>query len=127
MDLQFFCPRWGSEELDWNSFCKKVKAAGYDGIEAGFPFEQKEIQQARDALREYDLRLIGQYWQSFEKDPDAHKISYIKHLEHLATFNPIKIDAQTGKDYFSFDQNKELFDIAFNFTKATGIQVAHET
>jgi sugar phosphate isomerase/epimerase len=127
MDLQFFCPRWGSEELDWDSFCKKVKAAGYDGVEAGFPFEQKEIQQARDALHKYDLLLVGQYWQSFEKDLATHKLSYKKHLEHLATFNPIKIDAQTGKDYFSFDQNKELFDIAFNFTKETGILVAHET
>lgn len=48
-------------------------------------------------------------------------------MYHLATLHPVKIDAQTGKDYFSFEQNKELFDVAAALTKQTGITVAHAT
>lgn len=132
MKIYFFCPRWGSEELSWDAFCKKVKEAGYDGIEAGVRLEETENEQSdgsrmKAALAQHQLLLIGQYWQSFEKDFDAHKASYEKHLFHLASFNPIKIDAQTGKDYFSFEQNSELFELATSFTKKTGIPVAHET
>jgi sugar phosphate isomerase/epimerase len=132
MKIKFFCPRWGSEELSWNSFCEKVKNAGYDGVEAGVPFDEGEKQESdnyrmRTALERYQLSLIGQYWQSFEKDFTTHKVSYEKHLYHLASMQPVKIDAQTGKDYFSFDQNKELFDIDFSFSEKSGIPVAHET
>lgn len=127
MELKFFCPRWGSEELDWDSFCHKAKAAGYEGVEAGLPPEEKEKQEMKSALDKYGLLLIGQYWQSFEKDFKAHKASFIQHLQRLASFSPIKIDAQTGKDYFSFFENKELFEAAAAFTRESGIVVAHET
>lgn len=127
MKLTFFCPRWGSEALSWDLFCRKVKATGYDGVEAGVPFDPNEKKEMADALQKNGLALIGQYWQSFEKDFAAHKLSYEKHLYHLASMRPVKIDAQTGKDYFTIEQNKQLFDIAFSFSQQTGIPVAHET
>jgi sugar phosphate isomerase/epimerase len=127
MKLQFFCPRWGSESLSWDAFCSKVKLAGFDGVEAGVPFDESEMEAMHTALHKHQLLFIGQYWQSFEKDFAAHKASYIQHLYHLAQLNPIKIDAQTGKDYFSTDQNNELFAAATAFTLETGIAVAHET
>ncbi len=127
MKLLFFCPRWGSEDLSWESFCHKIKAAGYDGVEAGVPFEEDEQSQMKAALEKYELSLIGQYWQSFEKKFDDHITSYIKHLEHIASLNPIKIDSQTGKDYFSPELNNQLFEAAKKFTESTGILVAHET
>jgi sugar phosphate isomerase/epimerase len=127
MKINFFCPRWGSEELSWDSFCTKVKESGYDGVEAGVSFEESEKKEMQAALEKNHLLFVGQYWQSFEKDFTLHKISYKKHLDHFASLNPVKIDSQTGKDYFSFEQNKELFEIASAFTKQTGIAIAHET
>jgi sugar phosphate isomerase/epimerase len=127
MDIKFFCPRWGSEQLSWDNFCHKVKVAGFDGVEAGVPFDDEERDQMKTALDQHQLQLIGQYWQSFERNFDDHKTSYQSHLDQIASLHPLKIDAQTGKDYFSFDQNKELIEIAFSFTAKTGIPVAHET
>ncbi len=127
MNILFFCPRWGSEELSWDNFCNKVKVAGYNGIESGVPFEDVEKLEMKTALEKYQLLLIGQYWQSFEKDFEQHLASYLKHLQHLALMQPIKIDLQTGKDYFSPEQNNTLFETAAGFTAATGIPVAHET
>lgn len=39
LTLQFFCPRWGQEHETYAAFCRKVKGAGYDGIEAAVPFD----------------------------------------------------------------------------------------
>lgn len=127
MDIQFFCPRWGSEHLSWDSFCNKVKAAGFNGIEAGVPFDNNTVKEMSAALEKYGLSLVGQYWQSFEKDFDAHASSYEKHLLQNVLLNPVKIDAQTGKDYFSFEQNQQLFEIAARITVTTGVTIAHET
>ena len=96
-------------------------------MEAGVSFDESEKNEQSKALEKYHLLLIGQYWQSFEKDFEEHLVSYIKHLHHLASLQPIKIDAQTGKDYFSPEQNNRLFEAAETFTHSTGIPVAHET
>ena len=127
MEVIFFCPRWGSESLSWDEFCHKVKAAGYNGVEAGVSFDEAEKNEQANALKKYNLLLIGQYWQSFENNFEEHISSYRKHLDHLATLLPLKIDAQTGKDYFSSEQNNQLFEAAKKFTDSTGIAVAHET
>lgn len=127
MNIQFFCPRWGSEQLSWDSFCQKVKQAGYDGIEAPIPFEEAEKTEIKTALAKHALLLVGQYYQSFEKDFELHKTNFEKYLKNILSLQPVKIDSQTGKDYFTFEQNRELFTLAENLSKQTGIVIAHET
>lgn len=127
MKLQFYYPRWGSENVDWDQFCQKVKQAGYDGVEAPVPESLEEQKVILDALKNYDLKLIGQYYQSFEKDFEEHKTNYAKELFILASAKPVKINAQTGKDYYSFEQNAELFAIADRITQETNIPICHET
>lgn len=127
MKLQFYYPRWGSENVTWEQFCQKVKEAGYDGVEAPVPGSLEEQKIILDALKNYDLKLIGQYYQSFEKDFVEHKTNYAKELSILASVKPIKINAQTGKDYYSFEQNAELFAIADRISLETAIPICHET
>ena len=127
MQIKFFCPKWGSDNITWDDFCKKVKAAGYDGVETPVPFDDAERSEIIAALKKYELLLIGQYFQSFEKDFDEHKKSFKRHMEYLAALKPLFIDSQTGKDYFTAEQNSELFGIATEITKQTGVVIAHET
>lgn len=127
MILQFFCPKWGQEHETYDAFCRKVKEAGYDGVEAPVPFDAVEREEQAKALAKYNLLFIGQYYQSFEKDFEEHKSNYEKHLRNLLEANPIKIDSQTGKDYFSFEENKALFDLAKNLSAEFNIPIAHET
>lgn len=125
--IKYYCPRWGATD-SWDAFCKRVKAAGYDGIEASLSSPQApEKQEILEALKKHELELIGQYWQSREHNVDEHAIQYEAYLKSLATLKPKSINAQTGKDYFSFDENKKLFDIATRITKEYGIEVIHET
>jgi len=127
MQIKFFCPKWGSDNITWDAFCAKVKAAGYDGVETPVPFDAAEQQEIITAIKDHGLLLVGQYYQSFEKDFEAHKSSFKKYMEYLAAMQPLLIDSQTGKDYFTAAQNSELFEIAQAVTNETGVTIAHET
>lgn len=50
MEIMFFCPRWGSENLSWDKYCHKVKEAGYNGVEAGVSFDKSQLQLNQPAL-----------------------------------------------------------------------------
>jgi sugar phosphate isomerase/epimerase len=115
------------EHISWNEFGKLAKQAGFDGIEVFVPFDEQEKKELVSVLKENELLLIGQYYQSFEKDFELHKDSFKKHLQHLASVDPLLIDSQTGKDYFTSSQNGELFSIASDISKNTGVPIAHET
>lgn len=125
--IKFYCPRWGSEGLSWEAFAKKVKEAGYDGVETPVPFEEAAIKEMQAALQKYGLELAGQYYQSFEKDPTENLRNFEKHMRHLAALKPVFIDAQTGKDYFTLEQNRALILKAAQVTRETGVPIYHET
>jgi len=127
MQLKFFCPRWGSEDIPWDTFCLNVKKAGYDGIEFSIPLDPGLKNEILSIIKSYDLLIIGQYYQSFESAFEIHKKNFIKHLENTADASPVLIDSQTGKDYFDSGQNNELFSIAERIASQTGVQIAHET
>ncbi|WP_128543307.1 sugar phosphate isomerase/epimerase family protein [Larkinella soli] len=127
MTLLFFCPRWGCSHLPWPEFCRLVKAAGYDGVEAEVPFDETERTAMLNALADAGLLLIGQYYQSFEQDFGEHIQSYERYLRHLAQARPLLINAQTGKDFFPTEENTDLFALADAIEQETGIPVCHET
>jgi len=126
MKIKFYAPEWGNT-LPFEIFAENVKEAGYDGVEMALPFDGREKDLILKCLEKFDLELIGQYWQSFEKDINLHLENFEKYLRNLADANPIFINSQTGKDYFSFDQNKQLFDLADRISKETNVKIVHET
>lgn len=126
MKIKFFAPEWGNT-LPFETFCQKVKSVGYDGVEMALPLDLGEKQEILAILEKYSLELIGQYWQSFEKNIDEHAQNYEKYLRHLISAKPVFINCQTGKDYFNFEQNKRLFDLAKSISQETGVKITHET
>jgi len=119
MEIKFYAPHWGNT-LPFNTFCRNVKDAGYVGVEMAVPFDQQERQTLLDTLHDYDLELIGQYWQSFESDLGEHGRNYEKYLRHLIAADPVFVNCQTGKDYFTFEQNRQLFAIAARVSAEIG-------
>ena len=126
MAIKFYAPQWGNT-LPFATFCQHVKEAGYDGVEMALPLELSEAQEIIDTLRNYELELIGQYWQSLETDLEEHSQQYEKYLRNLIRAQPVFINCQTGKDFYTFDQNKHLFDVAARISAETGIKIIHET
>ncbi len=127
MKINFFCPRWGSENLSWDAFCEKAKKAGYNGIEGGIPADAKEKQAMLDALKKHDLLLIGMCFYGTNTDFNLSVNSFEQNLRSIAELKPVLINCHTGKDFMSFEQNKALIEVASKVSKETGIKILHET
>ncbi|MEO6315316.1 MAG: sugar phosphate isomerase/epimerase [Chitinophagaceae bacterium] len=127
MKILFFCPRWGQEALPWNDFLAQVKNAGYDGVECALPEGEIAQEQLRNGLRQHRLRFIAQHWQTVVYDFDEHQQQYEQRLKQQAAAKPQFINSQTGKDYYSFEQNARLIATADRIAHASGIPVVHET
>ena len=129
MELKFFCPRWGSEHIGWDEFCQKVKDAGYNGVEYGIPNDvsAKELDEAWNNFEKHGLLAIPQHYGTYDAVFTAHANSYATWLEMIRPYKALKIDSQTGKDFFTFEQNKELIGLATEHTRLCGVEVYHET
>ena len=127
MEIKFFCPHWGSKHLDFIEFALNVKRSGYDGVEMSLPLDPSEKGIILGILNDHDLLFIAQHWETITIDFEEHKSEYRQRLINLATAKPLFINSQTGKDFFTFDQNAELIGIAKEISKKYGIRIVHET
>ena len=127
MKLKYLCPLWGNE-LPFDDFVSRVKQAGFDGIEMSLPIDDDVVKHRMiKSIFDADLSFVGQHWETVTVDFAQHKDEYVRRLHNLADGKPLLIDSQTGKDFFTFEQNMELVALAHEFTRETGIQVVHET
>ena len=125
MLIEFFCPRWGSENIAWTDFLEKVKQSGYHGIEYGIAYDtpKAELDEVWNGAMKAGLKMIAQHYDTAEVDFSKHYDTYCAWLEKLRPYPVEKINSQTGKDYFSFEQNRKLIEAA-NEIHTT---VVHET
>jgi hypothetical protein len=127
MKLLFFCPRWGQEHVAWNVFLDNVKNAGYDGVEAGLPLAEQERNGILGAIEKSGLQFIAQHYETKVKDFAAHCAEYELRIKNLALAKPLFVNTQTGKDYYSFEENERLIAIARSISNETGVKILHET
>ena len=122
MQIKFFCPRWGSENIPWFLFFEKVKAAGYDGVEWAIEknIQASEIETVQGLAEKQGIQLIAQHFDTNASIFSKHYDDYAKWLENIKNYPWAKINSQTGKDYFSFEENSVLVKLA-------GEAVLHET
>lgn len=125
MNIEFYCPRWGSADLPWEIFCNKVKDAGYDGIEYAIAAttSTETLDEVWNTAGKYDLKIIAQHYDTYEADFSQHLKFYNAWLKKIGPYPVVKVNSQTGKDFFSFEQNKRLIEAA----SASGRNVVHET
>lgn len=128
MELKFVCPYWGQEGISGNDFVKKVIDSGYDGAEINIPDDNAFEKSILKATEQAGFNLIAQQWlPPANESLDAYKKRFIERLIYLGSFNPIFINSHTGKDYYSFDENCQIIDEAFDFQERTGLKIVHET
>ncbi len=129
MTLKFFCPRWGSEHLEWDIFLEKVKEAGYDGIEYGIPndFSETHLKRVWRKAESFGLEIIPQHYNTTTRHFDQHRNAYVSWIERIIRFESLKINCQTGRDIFSEDQNTLLIELANELSGRSGISICHET
>jgi hypothetical protein len=98
-------------------------------VEYGIPNEStaQELDEAWNSFEKHGLPVIPQHYGTYDADFDIHLRRYGAWLDMVKPYPALKIDSQTGKDFFSFEQNKLLIDRAAEHTRATGVEVYHET
>lgn len=127
MEINFFIPRWGNRHLSWADFTLKAKQAGYTGVEANLPVDEEDRANMFEQLSKNSLKWIGQHFETSTSDFEEHLTAYERRLHTLAAAKPLFINSQTGKDFFTFEQNSRLIECAAGVATATGVRILHET
>jgi len=112
------------ESLSYAEAARRVKAAGYDGMEVAV-WDGKYDEAVR-AIRDQGLELILMAF-SVGNTPDEMKKNYRQWLEKAASYKPLFINSHTGKDFYTFEQNAELIRMAADVQRQTGVRIIHET
>ena len=73
-------------------------------MEYGIPNEVavKELDEAWNNFEKYGLEVIPQHYGTYDAVFSKHFDNYADWLEMVMPYRALKIDSQTGKDYFSF-------------------------
>lgn len=123
--LKIMATNWGFQGT-WDEFCAKAKQTGYDGIEVWVP-QQKEAQdQMMEALDKHQLAygfLAAGGDSHFEKHLDQFQQS----IEQAASLKPLFINCHSGRDHFTFEQNKQFIDFTTQINRSAGVKISHET
>jgi len=127
MIIKFFTPHWGYEHRDFGAFCKEVSETGFDGIELNLAEDRVWAEKQLDTLAAHGLEYIAQHSGTRLHDFAAHCDHYRASLERIAAFKPPFINSHTGMDFFSFEQNLVLIDMAADVSLSTGVPICHET
>ena len=123
--LKVMATNWGFPG-SITEFCKKAKDAGYDGIEVWMPGDDKGRKDVMDAAVQHNL-LVGFLYGGGDADYAKHAEQFKSGITEAAKLKPIYINCHSGKDYFSFEQNKSLMDFSLDLGAKSGIPVYHET
>ncbi|MDR6781518.1 sugar phosphate isomerase/epimerase [Pedobacter africanus] len=127
-DLKIMAPYWGFNG-NVTDFCQKAKKDGYDGVEILWPSDQVTQKALFNALREYQLS-VGFLCRGDETEPGVHFTTFQKVLAEAAGNAyqpPLYINVHSGKDFFTYDENKKFIDFTIHYTQKTGVPIYHET
>jgi len=125
--LKILATNWGYED-SVDAFCAAAKKEGYDGAEFWWPQNNKEQDELFAALKKHGLE-VGFLCGSGLKDYAVH-LDFFKKSIDAATkseIKPLYINCHSGRDHFSYDQNKAFIDHTTEASQKSGIPIYHET
>jgi sugar phosphate isomerase/epimerase len=128
LSLKVLGTNWGFPGTT-DAFCAAIKKEGYDGTEMWWPGSKEKQKELFDALKKYDLQ-VGILCGSGEKDYKTHLEAFKKQINAATTefvVKPLYINCHSGKDFFTYEQNKAFIDYTTEASVKTGIPIYHET
>lgn len=133
LEIKYLATYWGQLHVTATEFVQKVMDAGYDGVEIDLPDDPLFV-PAFNRQREQFSRLgiqfpvVAQMVLASKNETVEEYISrMINRLNEIALLEPDFINSQTGKDFYSFDDNCRIIEAAMNYSAKCGIPVWHET
>ena len=123
--LKIMATNWGFGGSA-SEFCAKAKKEGYDGIEVWVPGNEQGRTEIIKTVQDYGL-LVGFLCGGGDKEFVKHAEQFKSAVTAAAALKPVYINCHSGKDYFNFEQNRELMDFTAEVAAKTGVPVYHET
>src|SRR6188768_692253 len=124
-ELLILATNWGfSGSLD--DFCTRIKKEGYDGAELWCPTEQEDRNKLVAAFAKHNLKF-GLLAGGSDADPEKHFQQFKSNVEQAVALKPLYINCHSGRDFFSFEQNKKFIDLTTQFNRSSGVPIYHET
>lgn len=125
--LKILATNWGFKG-DVNAFCTAAKKEGYDGSEFWWPQTPKDRDLLFTALKKHGLE-VGFLCGSGLTDYSAHLDFFKKSIDAAvkSEIKPLYINCHSGRDHFSYDQNKAFIDYTNEASEKSGIPIYHET
>lgn len=124
-ELLIFATNWGYSG-SWDEFCSRIKKEGYDGAEIWYPEEEKSRRECLDAIQKYELKF-GFLFGGSDQDHQKHLQKFKSTLEQAAALKPIFINSHSGRDHFTYEQNKAFIEFTAELHAKTGVPIYHET
>lgn len=62
-----------------------------------------------------------------DRDPEKHFQHFKASLEGAVSQKPAYVNCHSGRDHFSFDQNKRFIELSTSLSKSSGVPIYHET
>lgn len=127
MKLLIICPIWGMAGMPLQDALQKIKDAGYDGVEYGCSLHDPIRPVFMDLASKLGLQVVAQQYDASGNSFAAYAHSLEAHLRYLASFKPLFINSQTGRDFYSMEENIALIQLAAGIEQETGCRIVHET
>lgn len=127
-ELLFMQTDWGFEGSR-DQFCEAAKKAGYEGIEVWWSDKEADQKELFAALKKHGLQ-VGFLCGGYQANAAEHLDLFKKNLDAICanTYQkPVYVNCHSGRDYFSYEQNKQFIDYTTAKTKSSGIPIYHET
>ena len=113
-----------SRPLDW--FVDQAATNGWSATEIYLKDRPEPMAEIRRLHREANLSLIAQIITAGDT-PEQHLTSLHERYHHALVSEPLFINCHTGRDLFSFDDNRRLFEAAVELSLRAGVPLLHET
>lgn len=127
-ELKFLATNWGLED-SLDVYLDKAKKAGYDGIEIWWPMEIAGQDELFSALKKYGLE-VGFLCGAQQNNYNEH-LQYFKQMTDAAANNtiqkPLYINCHSGRDFYSYEENKTFIDHTTQLAEKAGVSIYHET
>ena len=123
--LTVLATRWGYEG-SLEEFCSDAAEAGYDGIEVWLPGSRQEQQALFSTVADHGLEL-GLLVGSGSSDFGEHADEFRRNIDRAAELDPLLINCHSGRDYFSYEQNRQLVAHTSRVHQKSGVPISHET
>ena len=110
--------------LDW--FIQQTVGAGWNATEIYLKDRPESRGEILRLHRESGLKLIAQI-SSTGSNPAEHLSSLRQNYLDALDYEPLFVTSHTGRDIFTFDENRMLFEGALELSLREGVPLLHET